>query len=746
MYNGIGLQTPRGSGTNGHIQSNKFFVRPKTNKVVTDSNKGFGSGEGIGGVNRKPNKDILEHDRKRQIQLKLLVLEDKLIDQGYTDAEIAEKLDEARKSLEAAAAVNELEDGEFDSAGFSEKISETQTHQIAALKERKMETLKAALGIESEADKEKKLLDAQALISEDHDEDVMRKVAKKNKSDRDKHHRKEESRRGHDDSSDSDSSGKHDIGTPKKHKKGGRVVDSDDDSDIDLKKRRKEPSRKHNRARGRDSYSSNSESGSDSDSESESDCDTKHRKARKRYDSDDGYNSNGSLKRGKDKLKKFSKNKHHDSDESDDYSIDENRTYNAQKSKRRQRDSEHNEKGKHVRKGRNVDSDREYSSDEVPKEKTKKGKEVSKSRRHDSDNEFSADIMDKGERRLSEIKMNLHQTHRPDNSLHEINRKDTGEGRDRVGGRYGQESDSDSDKAIKKKKERLNEDVKEPNDDHARPGRNSRRDRKHDSGEYDDPKSDYSIEKNRENYHRRARVEEIGSVEKKKSGRGDDSGATRGEKRYAHVADDKEKQKNKNDGLDTLRKLEQVYKPKADEREDTMSSKRKVDDESLDEQPERKSRRRDSTKEIGHERQSISYKNKEDDSKDSRAIRSGGHNVDGDDRGDKVRSKNESRHENRKDDRDYEIHGRSRRERGDDEDRRGRKHERDEEEESHRRHGKDQVHQQVGRGKEQQEEHESRKDERGRESSLKRARYDEARSSGRYGDDRKDERRSRHRQ
>uniref|UniRef100_A0A453MC10 Uncharacterized protein n=1 Tax=Aegilops tauschii subsp. strangulata TaxID=200361 RepID=A0A453MC10_AEGTS len=26
MYNGIGLQTARGSGTNGHVQTNKFFI------------------------------------------------------------------------------------------------------------------------------------------------------------------------------------------------------------------------------------------------------------------------------------------------------------------------------------------------------------------------------------------------------------------------------------------------------------------------------------------------------------------------------------------------------------------------------------------------------------------------------------------------------------------------------------------------------------------------------------------------
>lgn len=106
MYNGIGLQTPRGSGTNGYIQSNKFFVKPRTSKVA-ENMKGFEADQGTAGVTRKANKEILEHDRKRQIQLKLVILEDKLIDQGYTESEIAEKLEEARINLEAAADEND---------------------------------------------------------------------------------------------------------------------------------------------------------------------------------------------------------------------------------------------------------------------------------------------------------------------------------------------------------------------------------------------------------------------------------------------------------------------------------------------------------------------------------------------------------------------------------------------------------------------------------------------------------------
>ncbi|KAJ0972304.1 hypothetical protein J5N97_020263 [Dioscorea zingiberensis] len=99
MYNGIGLQTPRGSGTNGYIQSNKFFVKPKATSTAlpppsSSSFPDHGS--------KKANKDLLEHDRKRQIELRLIVLQETLADQGYTQSEISEKLQEARAALEAA--------------------------------------------------------------------------------------------------------------------------------------------------------------------------------------------------------------------------------------------------------------------------------------------------------------------------------------------------------------------------------------------------------------------------------------------------------------------------------------------------------------------------------------------------------------------------------------------------------------------------------------------------------------------
>lgn len=119
MYNGIGLQTARGSGTNGYVQSNKFFIRSRSNAT-----KPFGGGapppepEISGGV-RKPNKEILEHDRKRRIEVKLLVLRETLEERGYTEQEIDERIGEARKGLEAESEAEKADD-EGTSAGRSQ--------------------------------------------------------------------------------------------------------------------------------------------------------------------------------------------------------------------------------------------------------------------------------------------------------------------------------------------------------------------------------------------------------------------------------------------------------------------------------------------------------------------------------------------------------------------------------------------------------------------------------------------------
>lgn len=80
MYNGIGLTTPRGSGTNGHVQRNWALVKP------VQKEKNYRTEDELSKLdattNRQPNKEILDHERKRRIELKCAEFADILEEQG----------------------------------------------------------------------------------------------------------------------------------------------------------------------------------------------------------------------------------------------------------------------------------------------------------------------------------------------------------------------------------------------------------------------------------------------------------------------------------------------------------------------------------------------------------------------------------------------------------------------------------------------------------------------------------------
>ncbi|OXV08268.1 hypothetical protein Egran_03966 [Elaphomyces granulatus] len=79
MSSNVGLPTPRGSGTSGYVQRNLSFLKPR--------NIGYGapyppvSGPNAGVLSfkqRKPDQKILDHDRKRAIELKVLEEQERL--------------------------------------------------------------------------------------------------------------------------------------------------------------------------------------------------------------------------------------------------------------------------------------------------------------------------------------------------------------------------------------------------------------------------------------------------------------------------------------------------------------------------------------------------------------------------------------------------------------------------------------------------------------------------------------------
>lgn len=80
MYNGIGLRTVRGTATNGFVQRNLSYVKPAMVRSKTGkSEQDWGSAVPKA---RKACADIQAHDRKRQIEVKLLELQEELEDKG----------------------------------------------------------------------------------------------------------------------------------------------------------------------------------------------------------------------------------------------------------------------------------------------------------------------------------------------------------------------------------------------------------------------------------------------------------------------------------------------------------------------------------------------------------------------------------------------------------------------------------------------------------------------------------------
>jgi serine/arginine repetitive matrix protein 2 len=98
MYNGIGLATARGSGTNGYVTRNLSFVR--TNRDSKPEYKPDEETKKLEAyINRKGNAELLKHDRKRKIELKCVEMEDMMRDEGYSEEEIQQKVEKFRKQL-----------------------------------------------------------------------------------------------------------------------------------------------------------------------------------------------------------------------------------------------------------------------------------------------------------------------------------------------------------------------------------------------------------------------------------------------------------------------------------------------------------------------------------------------------------------------------------------------------------------------------------------------------------------------
>lgn len=78
MSDNVGLSTPRGSGTSGYVQRNLAHIRPRDSAAPYPKDL-----DSLRHRQRQPDKGILEHDRKREIEVKVFELRDELEDEGY---------------------------------------------------------------------------------------------------------------------------------------------------------------------------------------------------------------------------------------------------------------------------------------------------------------------------------------------------------------------------------------------------------------------------------------------------------------------------------------------------------------------------------------------------------------------------------------------------------------------------------------------------------------------------------------
>ncbi|KAJ9663479.1 hypothetical protein H2198_000744 [Neophaeococcomyces mojaviensis] len=147
MSANVGLSTPRGSGTSGYVQRNLSALKPRAT--------GYGQPYSLNDAARppkirKPDEDILRHDRLREIEVKVMELRDKLEEEGkMDDDEIEEECEKTRAEL-----VNDLEKGRDRGSRGGEKSAAKaksyQVHELAEAKARESEKLRRALGLKGD--------------------------------------------------------------------------------------------------------------------------------------------------------------------------------------------------------------------------------------------------------------------------------------------------------------------------------------------------------------------------------------------------------------------------------------------------------------------------------------------------------------------------------------------------------------------------------------------------------------------
>jgi len=141
MSSNVGLSTPRGSGTSGYVQRNLSLLKPRDTGVGVPYSLDSSARPP---KSRRADPDILNHDRLREIEVKVLELRDQLEDEGLDEDKIEEECGQLRKRLTA-----EMERPKAGKKGNTKAFKSYQVHELAEAKERETERLRKALGLKA---------------------------------------------------------------------------------------------------------------------------------------------------------------------------------------------------------------------------------------------------------------------------------------------------------------------------------------------------------------------------------------------------------------------------------------------------------------------------------------------------------------------------------------------------------------------------------------------------------------------
>ncbi|KAH7125551.1 cwf21 domain-containing protein [Dendryphion nanum] len=176
MSENVGLSTPRGSGTSGYVQKNRSLLRPrdKTAPYPKDWDQAKHR-------QRQPDQEILEHEAKREIEVKVFELRDKLEEEGVDEDDIDDQCAALRKKLE-----DERKAGKGTGSN-ARNLKSHQVHDLAKAKIEESERLRKALGISADYEEgshwrkqEERLRESLVKRGEEEEEELRREKKRDN--------------------------------------------------------------------------------------------------------------------------------------------------------------------------------------------------------------------------------------------------------------------------------------------------------------------------------------------------------------------------------------------------------------------------------------------------------------------------------------------------------------------------------------------------------------------------------------